>query len=62
MTNTVLVLIDTKTLFCKRYVGKTCVLKVRIEEGGQLYAHEVEQIRMRPETIGVDDPEPETAA
>jgi hypothetical protein len=56
--STVLVLIDTKTLLCKRFSGRTCVLKVQATE--PLFAYEVEQIRARPETIG-GDPEPELA-
>lgn len=47
--STVLVLIDTKTLLCKRYSGKTCVLKVQATS--PLMAYEVEQIRVRPDSI-----------
>ncbi len=53
---TTLVLIDTKTLLCKRFIGKHCVLKVQAT--APLMAYEVEQIRARPDTIlgSTDDP------
>ena len=52
---TVFVLIDTKTLLCKRFSGKTCVLKVQAT--APLLAYEVEMIRSRPEQIGEAPPE-----
>lgn len=45
----VLVLIDTKSWLCKRFSNRTCVLKVQCD--GPIKAYEIEQIRMRPETI-----------
>lgn len=44
-----LVLIDTKTLLCKRYSGRTMILKVQATP--PLMAYEVEQIRSRPQEI-----------
>lgn len=50
MTKPVLVVINTKTLLCRRFEGNTCTLKVQAFE--PLFASEIEQIRNRPETIG----------
>ncbi len=46
---TVLVLIDTQSLMCKRYSGRTMVLKVQATS--PLLPYEVEMIRSHPENI-----------
>lgn len=43
---TILILIDCKSLLCKRYSGKTLVLKVQASP--PLLLSEVEQIRLDP--------------
>ena len=57
--STILVLIDCKTLICKRFSGKTCVLKVQATD--PIHAYEVEMIRARPEQLLAPSQDPESA-
>lgn len=49
MSKPALVLIDTKTLLCKRYVGRECVLKVQVLP--PIRIEDVEIIRNTPDII-----------
>ena len=49
MTKPILVSIDTKTLICRRYEGKTFTLKVQAFD--RLLQMDIDQIRNRPESI-----------
>lgn len=57
MTKPVLVVIDTKSMLCRRFEGKTCTHNVQAL--GELLQMDIDQIRNQPETIS--DPEPESA-
>lgn len=56
--NNMLILIDPHTKVYKRYSGRTCVLRIKVEEN--LDAHWVELLRIRPEEI-LPPEEPELA-
>lgn len=56
--STMLILIDTESKVYKRFSGRTCVLKVQLEE--HISPYWVEMLRTRPEEV-VPPEEPQLA-
>lgn len=59
MTKPILVVIDCKTLLCYRYEGRTRTMKVQAFT--PILQMDIDQIRSRPESIGTDNPGPQSA-